>query len=259
MNRCRICKENASLKCTRCKSVYYCNRECQRIDWPTHKILCVQYINFKKKLLNARDYNRWFKIWKKLIKIHVRILFGNPRPVRNDSIEVYFDYIIYYKKLQRSEYPPDLENRCKNHVDAHIRTISKECKSRKELSQDNFQTEMTTYMMEYAPNLVDMQDGLRNMMQNPQVMQERLRAMMQNPQLMPQELRNIMPQVNTNEDELINRQASVNSQEIIRNLENFKDLLPPYVRYAIYMYNNIKCILAFVIFLFVIFVVWLFL
>lgn len=27
-------------KCSRCQAVYYCSRECQRRDWPTHKSIC---------------------------------------------------------------------------------------------------------------------------------------------------------------------------------------------------------------------------
>ena len=28
------------LKCTRCKTSYYCNVECQKQDWPKHKLIC---------------------------------------------------------------------------------------------------------------------------------------------------------------------------------------------------------------------------
>ena len=30
------------LKCGRCKNIFYCSEACQRVDWPTHKIACVQ-------------------------------------------------------------------------------------------------------------------------------------------------------------------------------------------------------------------------
>ena len=36
-----ICeKENASLRCSQCKSVWYCSAECQKADWKQHKVLC---------------------------------------------------------------------------------------------------------------------------------------------------------------------------------------------------------------------------
>lgn len=27
-------------KCSRCKKVYYCSKECQKRHWPTHKLSC---------------------------------------------------------------------------------------------------------------------------------------------------------------------------------------------------------------------------
>lgn len=37
---CRACDENASNKCSNCKQVWYCGRECQKSDWKTHKKNC---------------------------------------------------------------------------------------------------------------------------------------------------------------------------------------------------------------------------
>lgn len=38
---CATCgKSQASLLCGRCKKVFYCNSECQRKNWPEHKIVC---------------------------------------------------------------------------------------------------------------------------------------------------------------------------------------------------------------------------
>lgn len=38
---CRTCNNvNAALRCSACKSVTYCNENCQRTDWPKHKKFC---------------------------------------------------------------------------------------------------------------------------------------------------------------------------------------------------------------------------
>ena len=41
MNRCEWClEENQSVRCARCKSVYYCDQECQKKHWILHKQQC---------------------------------------------------------------------------------------------------------------------------------------------------------------------------------------------------------------------------
>lgn len=38
---CNNCsKENAKLRCSKCKLVYYCSNECQKQDWKKHKLIC---------------------------------------------------------------------------------------------------------------------------------------------------------------------------------------------------------------------------
>ncbi|GFH56483.1 hypothetical protein CTEN210_12959 [Chaetoceros tenuissimus] len=48
---CHCCKKTSEEKlptCSRCKIVGYCNRECQRKDWPKHKLECKLYKDTKK-------------------------------------------------------------------------------------------------------------------------------------------------------------------------------------------------------------------
>lgn len=38
---CARCGKPADLRCARCKKTYYCSKECQKADWPSHKRSCV--------------------------------------------------------------------------------------------------------------------------------------------------------------------------------------------------------------------------
>jgi hypothetical protein len=37
---CGTCSKYATLKCKKCESVYYCSKDCQKLNWKEHKILC---------------------------------------------------------------------------------------------------------------------------------------------------------------------------------------------------------------------------
>lgn len=36
-------KSDSTVLCSRCKGVWYCNKKCQKADWPCHKLLCGKY------------------------------------------------------------------------------------------------------------------------------------------------------------------------------------------------------------------------
>lgn len=38
--KCNKCQKQAYKRCSKCKSVWYCSRECQVGDWPQHKEKC---------------------------------------------------------------------------------------------------------------------------------------------------------------------------------------------------------------------------
>jgi|SRR5579862_4390739 len=40
IRKCKICSKYGKMTCSRCKSVYYCGKECQRSDWLNHKPNC---------------------------------------------------------------------------------------------------------------------------------------------------------------------------------------------------------------------------
>jgi hypothetical protein len=52
-NFCSICSKEAELKCSNCKQCYYCSRNCQKVDWKTHKIFCRESELLTKRELEA--------------------------------------------------------------------------------------------------------------------------------------------------------------------------------------------------------------
>ena len=43
---CLLCRKEGSLRCGGCKEVRYCSKDCQQIDWPSHKLLCKSVAEF---------------------------------------------------------------------------------------------------------------------------------------------------------------------------------------------------------------------
>lgn len=45
---CRICGNAIGIKVCRCKAAYYCSKNCQKIDWKSHKSDCYQLVDHPK-------------------------------------------------------------------------------------------------------------------------------------------------------------------------------------------------------------------
>ena len=46
--KCGCCGEPATQRCSKCKSVWYCSRECQLKDWKAHKEMCKMLTEVRK-------------------------------------------------------------------------------------------------------------------------------------------------------------------------------------------------------------------
>lgn len=44
--KCSMCNKTTSQRCKNCSCSLYCSSECQKTDWPVHKILCSQFKDF---------------------------------------------------------------------------------------------------------------------------------------------------------------------------------------------------------------------
>ena len=42
--KCQFCGKEGALRCSKCKRVYYCSKQCQVRDWPMHKSVCGKYL-----------------------------------------------------------------------------------------------------------------------------------------------------------------------------------------------------------------------
>ncbi|KAI0453615.1 hypothetical protein F5B21DRAFT_478629 [Xylaria acuta] len=55
---CLICNKPSSLRCSRCRSVSYCSKPCQRGDYPIHKLLCTSFPGFDTTARPTQEHIR---------------------------------------------------------------------------------------------------------------------------------------------------------------------------------------------------------
>lgn len=54
--RCAMCSNVSTQKCASCGEIKYCSKQCQRNDWPIHKILCKTFKDFSDPQRPGPDY-----------------------------------------------------------------------------------------------------------------------------------------------------------------------------------------------------------
>jgi hypothetical protein len=55
--KCQVCCESAKNRCSRCKKISYCGRDCQIKDWARHKLECEMFVAEYKRALDQSRVN----------------------------------------------------------------------------------------------------------------------------------------------------------------------------------------------------------
>lgn len=73
-DRCNYCNEKVGKsnlkKCSQCRFVKYCSRDCQKAAWPTHKQSCLVAVDFHKTIKERGNeefviaFNKWLDCWR---------------------------------------------------------------------------------------------------------------------------------------------------------------------------------------------------
>lgn len=67
MLKCQVCGAETTLKCQSCFTAIYCKRDCQRTDWPKHKLVC-------KKFAEEEIPNRVERVEKSTMKMQEKAI-----------------------------------------------------------------------------------------------------------------------------------------------------------------------------------------
>jgi hypothetical protein len=49
IHHCVMCNKTGTLRCSRCERQWFCGKQCQKEDWPVHKLLCGQRKSFESR------------------------------------------------------------------------------------------------------------------------------------------------------------------------------------------------------------------
>jgi hypothetical protein len=66
MNFCARCAKACSMRCTKCRNVYYCSTSCQKVDYPRHRITCKAS---KPKQIDIREIAKI--VWEQFMNIEI--------------------------------------------------------------------------------------------------------------------------------------------------------------------------------------------
>jgi len=117
IRRCKACYQTNSklYLCGKCKSVYYCSKACQILDYPFHKLYCNNPM-YNKNTPGDNDRVQIIILWLKRYFKNTLQIFYNPMCLDYNTITIFtikdpdkIDYIC----VSRSEYidhdiPPDI-------------------------------------------------------------------------------------------------------------------------------------------------------
>lgn len=67
---CAMCSEFGKFNCASCTGIRYCSRECEKNDWPTHKIICKTLIYFSEAQRPGTEYKRAIRFPKNCQRPH---------------------------------------------------------------------------------------------------------------------------------------------------------------------------------------------
>ena len=88
---CKVCQKIASKFCARCRSEFYCGKECQKSDWTFHKRYCQEIATFAENkalqnniLVENEEDDEYERMDKQMEKIrmeeHAKFVLANPWP-----------------------------------------------------------------------------------------------------------------------------------------------------------------------------------
>ncbi|KAJ3517319.1 hypothetical protein NLJ89_g591 [Agrocybe chaxingu] len=93
------------LKCSRCKIAWYCSRECQKKDWPIHKLFCKESSSSIPKMLNSLMAN---PLLNHFLQLTFVVMFNLATPPSNtESDEAVDELVSHTQKLSFGDATPN--------------------------------------------------------------------------------------------------------------------------------------------------------